>query len=105
MVGLLHSVKYIKIYLNVHKALGHFNSTDCSMAVYPAHHIQHLCLCVLAISLARCPSLLDAVAAMGKNREKEQQDIVWFWSVCQQLQNVVFSVLGFLLAFISLGRA
>lgn len=58
--------------------------TPRSVAVYAAHRIQHLCLRVLAVSLALCLSLLDAAAAMGKNREKEQQDIVRFWSVCQQ---------------------
>lgn len=78
------TVTFSEIYLNVHKALGHLNATDCSMAAYPAHRIQHLCLRVLAVSLALCLSLLDAAAAMGKNREKEQQDIVQFWSVCQQ---------------------
>lgn len=85
--GMLCSVK---CYLNSDKALGHFKATDSRMSVHPAHCIQHLCLRVLAISLALCLSLLCNTAAMVKNREKEQQDIVQFWSVCQQWQNVVF---------------
>ena len=72
-----------KVYLNIHKALGRFKATDSRMAVPPAHRIQHLCLRVLAISLALCLSLRDDTAAMVKNREKEQQDIVQFWSACQ----------------------
>lgn len=59
-------------------------ATDSRMAVYPAHLIPHLCLCVLAISLALCLSFLNDTAAMVKNREKEQQDIVQFNSLCQQ---------------------
>lgn len=73
-----------KVYLNIHKALRRFKATDSRMAVHPAHRIQHLCLRVLAVSLALCLCLLDDSAAMVKNREKEQQDIVQFWSVCQQ---------------------
>lgn len=84
--GMLCSVQQSK-----HSVLGEFKATDSRMAVHPARCIQQLCLCVLAIALALCLSLLDDTAAMVKNRQKEQQDIVRFWSVCQQWQNVVFS--------------
>ena len=46
-----------KVYPNIHKALGHFKATGSRMAVHPAPRIQHLCLRVLAISLALCLSL------------------------------------------------
>lgn len=71
------SVKYIQTLLKISGALGLW-------AAHPADCIQHLCPRVLAISLALCLSLLDDTAAMVKNRQKEQQDIVQFWSVCQQ---------------------
>lgn len=88
-------------------AKGIWNSgTVGSAQPCPAPRIQQLCLRVLAVPPALCLSLLDDSAAVGKNREKEQQDIVRFWPLCQQWQNVVFSaVSGFWLAFIAHGCA